>query len=369
MTIPKRGEVKYQWALNGEGKVVKISDITPENRHQQFTCINCHCEAREMSPVLSKEGKRQNHFRHKADACSYESYLHAVCKEILKYQFEHKTQWIIRYMQAESCSLFDSCTLRTDLALRCPKRRQFVKEVDLKKLYDTCTIEKEYKGYRADVLLTNSQDSSVEPLFIEVAYKHLCEEEKIQSGIRIIEILVNTEEDAERELIESETIKFWGFERHIEYAGHELNRIQLYRQPNGCAVAYMDTTNCKNTERAVGCFYEIRSNGMIREASALAMAARDIPSFKSCLTCMSCRICKVPVSDIRTGQLFPVATSSLDMNASIYCAMVICPKYKRIYQPCNGAIKQAIALMRNTHCVTWKTEEEPVPHQSELLFD
>lgn len=55
--------------------------------------------------------------------------------------------------------------------------------------------DKKYKGFLADIL---TFDNNNIPTFWEIAVTHKCEEKKIESGIRIIEIEVQSKEDLER---------------------------------------------------------------------------------------------------------------------------------------------------------------------------
>ncbi len=75
-------------------------------------------------------------------------------------------------------------------SLQCDSHERTKKTIDLKTLYDTCEEEKEYKGFRADLILTHSEHPEREPIFLEIAFTHDCEPEKIESGIQIIEIKV-----------------------------------------------------------------------------------------------------------------------------------------------------------------------------------
>jgi len=70
-------------------------------------------------------------------------------------------------------------------------------------MYDTCQIEGVYNGYRADVLLSNSKDEGIQPLFIEVSVSHDCTPEKLASGNKIIEIKVRSEADFKRPIVEN----------------------------------------------------------------------------------------------------------------------------------------------------------------------
>lgn len=65
----------------------------------------------------------------------------------------------------------------------------------MKQYYDTCTEEAEINGFIADLLLTNSKSTNLVPVLIEVCVTHACDEEKRNSGLKIIEIKIKNEED------------------------------------------------------------------------------------------------------------------------------------------------------------------------------
>ena len=79
-------------------------------------------------------------------------------------------------------------------------------EIDLKQFYDTCTEEAQIDGFVADLLLTNSNNPKIQPLLIEICVTHACEEDKIKSGLKIIEITIKKEKEVvdvlEKELLE-----------------------------------------------------------------------------------------------------------------------------------------------------------------------
>ena len=81
------------------------------------------------------------------------------------------------------------------------------------------SIENDDERYIADLLLTNSKDQSRKPIGIEIWVTHECAEEKKLSKNRIIEIKIEKESDALREITESDEnelpIRFFNFKRNI----------------------------------------------------------------------------------------------------------------------------------------------------------
>ena len=187
-------------------KLINIDDVTPESRKSStYICLGCR---QEMEACLGEV--RKHYFRHKnKENCNWESYLHKLSKYILKARFEQQEHFLVHFNAVNTCEKIDNCPFH-----RCKK--EFVAELDLKKYYDTCEIEGSFRGYRADVLLTHSEYPK-RALFLEVAVTKKCDEKKINSGIRIIEIVTTNERSALLELDENnEQIFFHNFKFNRE---------------------------------------------------------------------------------------------------------------------------------------------------------
>lgn len=233
--------VQYLYANNINGSLVDISNVTHENR-ERYYCPSCGIE---MSAVLGN--KREHHFRHKGDSCSYESYLHKISKLLLKWRFDNNYKFEIAYYVIQNCP-------NTDCCLRDSNCNTNIKElhiINLKDCYNICEIEGAYSGFRADIKLSNSDKPEATPLFIEVAVTHKCSPEKISSGVPIVEISVTNERDVLHPLIEQKTtepllhqhitlsnpqyieekIKFYNFDRII-YPCKQLSRFIIYKDSN-----------------------------------------------------------------------------------------------------------------------------------------
>lgn len=193
--------ITYPNAVDENGTVHNIGTITESNRSEhKFYCLGC---GKEMVPVLFKQQDRTCHFRHKVnESCNQETYLHNLAKKILARRFKTQPKFEVSYYvhnecpQKESCKIFgllrgkecSGITLRT---------------VDLKEFYDTCEIEGAHNGFRADILLTNSHNPNIQPLFLEVAVSHECTQEKLDSGCRIIEMKVQNESEILHPIVEN----------------------------------------------------------------------------------------------------------------------------------------------------------------------
>lgn len=155
-----------------------------------YRCIECG------EQLIIKDGsKKRKHFAHKSNSnCNGESYIHKIWKKRIKDKFYSNSPFIIKYFVGTPCKDVTTCLIKKKIPdLKCNKCD--VKEVDLKLEYDTCKEEIEYKGFVGDIVLSDSKNPDKEPLFIEIDYTHPCDEEKIASGIRIIEFKVDDDKE------------------------------------------------------------------------------------------------------------------------------------------------------------------------------
>lgn len=186
--------LKYNYALDNQGNVISIVDV-PEEGHleKEFFCIGCG------GPMVAAIGPKRRYFRHKADEtnCNKESYLHKLAKFRIKQRFDDRSKpFEIKLFGTKecvrNCKMFEEKTC-TSQGLHKP--------IDLHNFYDTCEIEKGIEGFVADLLLSHSKHPNRAPILIEVYVKHRCTEEKINSGHKIIEVSVDSEESIERLLV------------------------------------------------------------------------------------------------------------------------------------------------------------------------
>lgn len=72
-------------------------------------------------------------------------------------------------------------------------RTETESDVDLTKYFNKIYMERPYEGFTPDILL--SSEVRKEVLFVEIAVTHRCDNAKIESGKRIIEINISDEDD------------------------------------------------------------------------------------------------------------------------------------------------------------------------------
>ncbi|WP_298107354.1 hypothetical protein [uncultured Bacteroides sp.] len=213
-------EIKYQYAYDETGKLVSINDYTKEDsRLHSYKCIGCGCE---LLPRAIGSKSRKAHFYHKTLIdCSGETYIHKLGKLLIKRKFDTSVSFLVSYPVSKECNK-TSCTLRNS---RCEINHE-PEIIDLKKYYDTCSEEASVGGFVADLLLTNSQKPDMPPVLIEICVTHPCEDEKRNSGLRIIELTLKTEQDVveivDKNIIEEplfclnkkKSVEFISFKRH-----------------------------------------------------------------------------------------------------------------------------------------------------------
>lgn len=203
-------EIKYGYALDENEKLISIEELTEENRRKHtFKCISCK---NELVPNLGKI--RRHYFSHKADcACSGETYRHNLAKLMFEANFYSAKSLYVPVDQYVECSDLENCKFkkinRNEL-LGQENAEQFCNRVesvnyDLKKNYDLCTIENGVENFIADVLLEDSTGQNP-PFLVEMVVTHKCSEEKINSGLPILEIKIDSEDDA-KELLTCNIIK------------------------------------------------------------------------------------------------------------------------------------------------------------------
>ena len=199
------GIIKYKRAKNNNDEIVNIEEVTPEMRKAtRFTCISC---GQVLSACLGS--KKQHHFRHKTEVdCNFETYLHRMGKYTFKKIYEEclaqGKPFNITLKQRVPCVKEENCQIRHrfgDDPDACNKY-EWIK-YDLTQYYDSVAEEEKVGSFVADILLKSSKNYP--PILVEIMVSHACEESKIQSDYRIIEIELNKEEDLE--LIESCQLK------------------------------------------------------------------------------------------------------------------------------------------------------------------
>ena len=185
-------EIKYHYALDEHNIVVCIDDVVKKDRHlHTFRCVGCGNE------MIAKMGKdRAKHFAHKGngEGCGSETYLHFLAKRLLREKFLKEDSFEVGYYCDNHCS--DSCTCKFYKVDECKERT--LKMIDLKQYYDKCEEEQAIDGFIADLLLSNNAKPNREKVLIEIQVSHKSSQRKTDSGLKIIELYIKSEEDITR---------------------------------------------------------------------------------------------------------------------------------------------------------------------------
>lgn len=208
----------HRVAADDNGEQHRIGSITDEHRRiHRYFCLGC---GDEMEACLCGN-KRESYFRHKskdwAGRCNPETALHKYAKKVLADRFMTQPTFEVAYYIQNDCPLVDTCQIYKRVREKDKCSGYALRTFDLKKEYDTCEIEGSYNGYRADVLLTNSQNPDVRPIFLEISVSHDCSPEKIEAGCQIIEMKITHENDLDRPIVETRDeshnlVRFYNFE-------------------------------------------------------------------------------------------------------------------------------------------------------------
>lgn len=255
----------YPYAYTDEGNIIYIDDVNENNRRStHYHCYGC---GKELFPVLGD--KRAHHFRHEKDSeCDPNRYLHEYAKKVLKKRFDEGESFTVSYPAHQTCKRKDKCSLIEKCNWNnC--ERDGLYQLDLKKYYDTCTLEKGYyedteegkKRYVADLKLSSTQFPKRKSVTLEIWVTHKCTEEKLNSGAKIIEIKIEKEKDAHREIIASDgelPIGFYGFSDRVEIEDYGTLRHYIWRRGlDGKTIVVDDSLCCEEIHFDKKGFYEV----------------------------------------------------------------------------------------------------------------
>ena len=279
------------YALNPDRKLVYIKDA---QRNVKFTCVNC---GREM---IAKQGKiREWHFAHKtlSENCSHESYLHSLAKIKIHDWFCNTDNFILSLNTEYRCSQVGECIwFDKENPSYCKSYAPY--KYDLKKFYDSCDIERTYDGFRADLFVYDNK-YKYSPVFIEICVNHPCSEEKINAEIRIIEVIIKSEEDIANivgtTLYESkDRIRLYNFipkPQIIDSCYKELTKFILDENNKGWFIPLGEVNCWTYTERNAKSTFELTGDaGCIMEYSIYQVGMATAYKYK--YPVRSCFLCK-----------------------------------------------------------------------------
>lgn len=181
-------KVKYLYALNENNELIEIKDA-----HELGGAYHCPECGQQM--ICKCGAKNAWHFAHEKVECDYNHYLHTIAEQRILEWFNAAFEVPMVLQINEVCESMEKCNFyREEFCCRSCLSDVF----NLKDYYRNCEREIRYEKnghtYVAD-LLCFPKNVNHDPLFIEICVTHPCEEEKIASGIRIIEFVIKSEED------------------------------------------------------------------------------------------------------------------------------------------------------------------------------
>lgn len=178
---------QYGYGYDANHNLVIVSSLTKEDRKRlaPFTCIGCGEE------LIARLGEiNVKHFAHKHSLeCNGETYLHKLSKVYFyrTYQrcLEQNQPFNLVVEYSQHCDFFEAqfgeCCKRT-----------LTQTHDLTKFFTSVALEQKDGEFIPDALLSSRKG---ERLYIEMAVTHFSSEEKINSGTRILEFRIESEDD------------------------------------------------------------------------------------------------------------------------------------------------------------------------------
>jgi hypothetical protein len=252
------------YALDAFGKLVHV-DSVPNGKACECFCTFCG------EPLQAKQGaKRRHHFSHISGTeceAAYESMLHLLAKEKIQEAFYNKKSFWIKFEYTSYCNVENCIFVRQ--GNRCCEKS--IRSFDLKKWYDTCEQEIVYDNIRrrSDLKFSSKVHSERKPIYLEFCVTHASDEAKLHSGNKIIEIVIENEEDillmandgiAERhktigpEWDESiiNLVAFYGFKKE-DYLNQSINKeewiVRCAFMESGKMYSLEERCNCKQIGR------------------------------------------------------------------------------------------------------------------------
>ena len=206
----------FCYAVNSSGNIINVLHA---KRNESYKCPYCHSiMVPHMGPI------RKWHFTHKFEKyCIYESYLHKVAKARIREAFLKADKFFISFDTYKVCSA--NCPFKQ----KKPCVFDSHEPIDIKEYYDICEEETEYAGFRPDLILKSSVNPKRQPIFIEILVSHQSSVRKINSGIRIIEIIVESYKVIDK-IVSSCTIK--GYMHSRSDYSTERKQITFYNFKN-----------------------------------------------------------------------------------------------------------------------------------------
>lgn len=181
--------VKFRKAIDHSGKIVDILDIKNQSisKQQEFKCVGCE---RRLRPRTG-EIRTAHFYHHKSQACSFETYLHKLGKQLFYEEFQKRkdesNEFILGIPEKVVCTKYESfgktCTTRTMDSGR----------VNLIVEYPEIKMETRSGQFIPDLLIFHPELNKF--VFIEIVVSNAPSFDKLNSGYPIIQINAESEND------------------------------------------------------------------------------------------------------------------------------------------------------------------------------
>lgn len=227
-------KLKYTYALDSTKTF--LVHINNAIKGEVYYCPYSKCDEQFC---IKNGNERRKHFSHTNNGkkCSYDNYLHSLAERRIAEWFNSASNITLGLNVDIHCLYYNDCIWKNNnrKAPNCCSRKR-IRSFNLKDFYNCIEIEKREHGYIWDLWLTNNI-KKYPPLAIEIYVTHECEVNKLNSGIRTIEIKLNSEEQLQtlinsNAIIENDNVIFYNFETKPLYekciGNLKLNKFILY---------------------------------------------------------------------------------------------------------------------------------------------
>ena len=298
-------ELKYTYALDEtKTRLVHINDA---RQGEKYFCPNSKCDER---LIIKDGGYKRKHFSHvkNGDKCSYDNYLHTLAEKRIVEWFNSINELLIETKIKDYCKDYKNCIWVNNGIGKggCSKRN--LRSLSLKNYYNKIEIEKRDRGFVWDLFMSNTNRPNLDPIAIEIFVTHKCEDKKLDSGVRIIEIKIENEEQLEKivssnKLSAGKNIIFYNFKfapKETNTRGVQLYKFMLYENMKLFIDQY--NMNCKSYQKRknstlfeftfgninneeINELYSNVTDGLYSYSFGCAIAHKKFPQFKNCTLC------------------------------------------------------------------------------------
>lgn len=177
--------VQFRFALSKDGTIIDANLLSNEDR-KDYECLGC---AGKVRPILGKI--RKKHFRHKNNhGCCPETYLHKLGKILFEVNYKkclrEGVPYHIEYIEQIICN---ACKEGP-----CEQTSPKIHKYDITKLFTYIEVEKTDGNCKPDILLKTVTGHKI---YVEIFVTHETTYEKTNSGVKIIEFIIQNENDLE----------------------------------------------------------------------------------------------------------------------------------------------------------------------------